>query len=436
MLLIVIRHSSFAIWFRSSFVIQKMGIIVRKKDRIISAVDVGTTKICALIARAHVDGKLEIISTGYANSAGLKKGIVVDIEEAAASIRKAREEAEMRSGVSMDWVTVGISGDHIEGFNCHGAIPIEGKNQEVSAEDMEQVITAAQSIPTRPDRVVIHVLTQEFLLDNRGDIQNPVGLTGSRLDANIHVVTCDGALLQNVINAVNRADMRVSKVMLQHLASAESVLTADEKDLGAAVVDIGGGTTDIALFARNAIRFTSFLPVGGAHFTRDLAIGLRIPIEEAERIKNESGSVLIDEIGSDEVVEAVGVGATEMRSYTRLSLCRFLRERACELLELVKDKLAGASDDDRAIAGIVLTGGGSALDGMVELAEEILQLPVRQGLPSGIQGLTDDLSHPVYATAIGLAKLGSGHSFDQKNYPGRTSSPSWIINRFLSWVGN
>jgi cell division protein FtsA len=409
---------------------------VRKKDRIISAVDVGTTKICALIARAHAEGRIEIISTGYAHSAGLKKGIVVDIEEAAASIRKAREEAEMRSGVSMDCVNVGISGDHIEGFNCHGAIPIEGKNHEVSAEDVEQVITAAQSIPTRPEREVIHVLTQEFLLDNRGDIQNPVGLTGSRLDVNIHVVTCDGALLQNVVNAVNRADMRVSKVILQHLASAESVLTADEMDLGVAVVDIGGGTTDIAFFGRDAIRFTSFLPIGGSHFTRDLAIGLRIPIEEAERVKKECGSVLVNDIGSDEVVDAQCVGAAELRSYTRLSVCRFLRERAIELMELVKDKLTTEGDRDQLITGVVLTGGGSALDGMVEVAEEVLEVPVRQGLPYGIEGLNEELSHPVYATSIGLAKLGANQAFDRKIYPGKASSPSWLVNRFLSWVGN
>ncbi len=419
----VIRHS-------------KDGAIVRKKDQIFGAVDVGTTKICALIARSHADGELEIVSTGYAESAGLKKGIVVGIDEAAASIRKAREEAELRSGLSLDWIAVGISGDHIEGFNCHGAIPIEGKNHEVTAEDMEQVIAAAQSMPTRAGREVIHILTQEFLIDNRGDIQNPIGLTGSRLDVNIHVITCDGALLQNVINAVNRADMRVKRVVLQHLASAESVLTADEKDLGVAVVDIGGGTTDISIFTHNAIRFTSFLPVGGTHFTRDLAIGLRVAIDEAERIKKESGSVLTDEIGEDEAVQAMGVGAAEQRSYARLAVCRVLKERAVELMELVKDKLAGAGERDRLIAGVVLTGGGSALDGMVELAEEILEVPVRQGLPYGVKGLTEDLSHPVFATAIGLAKLGSSQAFDRKSHAGRRNSPSWLVNRFLSWVGN
>lgn len=409
---------------------------MRRKDRIVSAVDVGTTKICSLIARAHAGGELEIISTGYANSAGLKKGIVLDIAEAAASIRKAREEAEMRSGVSMDLVNVGISGDHIEGFNCHGAIPIEGKNREVRAEDVEQVIAAAQSLPTRPEREIIHVLTQEFLLDDRGDYQNPVGLTGSRLDVNVHVVTCDSALLQNVINAVNRADMRVSKVTLQHLASAESVLTADERDMGVAVVDIGGGTTDIGLFAHNAIRFTSFLPIGGAHFTRDVAIGLRIPIDEAERVKKDSGSVLVEGIGNDEVVEAVGVGDEQMRSFARLALCRFLRVRAVELMELVKDKITSAVESDRMISGVVLTGGGSALDGMVELAEEVLELPVRQGVPCGIQGLSDDLAHPVYATAIGLAKLGAKQAFERKAFQGRSISPSWLVNRILSWVGN
>jgi cell division protein FtsA len=408
---------------------------VSKKERIVCGLDIGTTKICMLIARARSDDTLEIISSGYADSFGLRKGLVVDLEEAAASIRKAAEEAELKSGISVDWVTVGVSGDHIQSFNCHGAVQIEGKHHEVLQNHVDQVIRAAQSIPIPADREIIHVLTQEFFLDNRGEIQNPVGLTGSRLDVNIHVVTCDSALNQNLINAVNRAEMRVRKVVLQQLASAESVLTRDEKELGTAIVDIGGGTTDIALFQRNAIRFTSVLPVGGAHFTRDLAIGLRTPVDHAERIKKESGNVLLEGIAEDEVVEIAGVGTREARGISRITACRILRDRAMELLELVKDQLERGTDRDQLIGGVVLTGGGCLLGGMVELAEQVLQLPVRQGLPCGIQGLSDELSHPVYATAIGLAMLGARQPETAKKTPGKSSS-SWFVDRFLSWVGN
>ena len=213
-----------------------------------------------------------------------------------------------KSSISVDWVTIGAAGDHFQSFNSHGAITIEGNHQEVTAEEMAQVIRAAQSIPIPPDREVIHVLPQEFFLDDHGGIQNPVGLFGSRLDVNIHVVTCQSALNQNLINAVNRAQMRVKKVILQQLASAEAVLTKDERELGTAVIDIGGGTTDIAMFIRNAVQFTKVLPVGGAHFTRDLAIGLQTPMEEAERIKKESGTVLTERVQEGETVEVPGMG--------------------------------------------------------------------------------------------------------------------------------
>ncbi len=406
-----------------------------KKESLICAVDIGTTKICVLISRIMPDGSIAIVSSGYALSNGLKKGTVVELEEAAATIRRAREEAEMRSGLSVDWVTIGITGDHIESFNCHGAIQIEGKNHEVTAADVEQVIRAAQSIPIRPERAIIHVLTQEFLLDGR-EIQNPVGLTGSRLDANIHLVTCDNALLQNLINAVNRAEMRVKRVVLQHLASAEAVLTRDEKEFGAVVVDIGGGTSDIALFTRNAVRFTSFIPVGGANFTRDLAIGLRTPLGAAEQIKKDSGSVNIDLIGADEIVNAPAVGSGEERPQSRLAACGYLKDRAVELFGLLQNELRSAGADERLIAGVVLTGGGSTLDGLVELAEQELGVPVRQGLPFGVSGLTEDLNHPVYATAIGLAKFTALAGADSGNSPGKGNSSLRVVNWLLSKVGD
>ena len=389
-----------------------------------------------MIAQAHPDGNLELISTGYSNTHGLKKGVVVDLEKAAGSIRKAADEAELKSNVSVDWVTVGSSGDHFQSFNSRGAITIEGKHQEVTADNMAQVVRAAQSVPIPPDREIIHVLPQEFFLDDHGGIQNPVGLFGSQLDVNIHIVTCQSALNQNLINAVNRAQMRVRKVILQQLASAEAVLTRDEKELGTAVIDIGGGTTDIAAFVRDAVQFTKVLPVGGTHFTRDLAVGLQTPIEDAERIKKEHGTVLTERVSEEATILIPGMGTRAARTVPRKTVCDILHARAVELLELVKDQLWEVGEKERLIAGAVITGGGSLLDGMLELAEETLGMPVRQGLPMGIHGLTAELSHPVYATAAGLALSGALEAGYRNKSPGKPNGTSCFFNRILSWAGN
>ncbi len=376
------------------------------------------------------------MGTGYANSGGLKKGVVVDLEEAGASIRKAAEEAESAAGVSADWTVVGASGDHFESFNSHGAVSIEGNNQEVTQSDMEQVIQAAKSVSVSPDREIIHVLPQEFLLDNHGGILNPVGLTGSRLDVNIHIVTCKSALNQNLIHAVNRGEMRVRKVYLQQLASAEAVLTKDEKELGSVVIDIGGGTTDIAVFMHNAVQFTSVLPVGGSHFTRDIALILQTPMEEAERIKIEFGTVQMENIPGEETIETPGIGAQTTRSFQREYVCEILRARGMELLELIREQIWRARENERLIAGVVLTGGGSMLDGIPELMQDILHMPVRQGVPLGIKGLTRDLSHPVYATAIGLTKFAAEESMASGKNRKKSGNTNSIINKILSLVGN
>jgi cell division protein FtsA len=406
-----------------------------KKDRIICGLDVGTTKICMMIATAHPDGSLQLISAGYADSKGLKKGMVVDLEEAAASIRKAASEAERESGLSVDWVTVGASGDHFQSFNSHGAITIEG-NQEISAQQMEQVIKAATSVAIPADREIIHILPQEFFLDDHGGIQNPIGLYGSRLDVNVHVVTCHSSLNQNLINAVNRADMRVNKVVLQQLASAEAVLTKDERELGAAVIDIGGGTTDIAVFMKGAVQFTKVLPVGGIHFTRDLAIALQTPMDDAERIKKDWGTVLTERASDDELVEAPGIGTRSGRSFSKRYICKILRDRAIELLELTRDQLFKTVGNEQLIAGVVLTGGCGMLDGMQELAEEILGMPVRLGLPLGIKGLKSDFSHPGYATAIGLILFSAAGSRERKKNQGKPAGSTWFVSRILQWAGN
>jgi len=409
---------------------------VSKKEQILCGLDIGTTKVCMIIARAAGERGVELVSTGYAHSEGLKKGVVVDLDEAAASIRRAAEEAELKSGVSVDWVTVGVSGDHVQSFNCHGAVSVEGKNHEVTQGDVQQVIHAAQTIPIPPDREIIHVLPQEFFLDNRGEITNPVGLTGSRLDVNVHVVTSEAALIQNLVNAVNRSEMRVKKLVLQQLASAEAVLTPDEKELGVAVVDIGGGTTDLALLSRRSVRFTSVLPVGGEHFTRDLAIGLRTPLEEAERIKKEHGTVSSAGVAADESVEIPGVGTRPPRTLGRSVVSRILRDRAAEVLQLVRGEIDRSGCRAQLTSGAVFTGGGSLLDGLQEFAEEILEMPVRQGLPQGVGGLTADLAHPVYATAVGLAMHGAQGDADGTRRRTQASSSSWSLNRLLGWVAN
>jgi cell division protein FtsA len=361
----------------------------------------------------------------------------VDLEEAAASIRKAADEAELKAGVSADWVIVGASGDHFQSFNGHSAITIEDNHQEVTEEQMDQVVRAAQaSVPISPEQEFIHVLPQEFFLDDHGGIKNPVGLYGSRLDVNVHVVTCRSSLNQNLINAVNRAHMRVKKVVMQQLASAEAVLTPDERDLGTALIDIGGGTADIAIFVKNAVQFTSILSVGGAHFTRDLAIGLQTPVEEAERIKKDSGTVLIEKVADDDTIGVPGIGTRSARTVKRKIICGILRDRAVELLELVKDQIWRAGASDRIITGAVITGGGSMLDGILELSGETLGMPVRQGLPLGIQGLTDEILHPVYSTAVGLVLFGAKEAGYRKSGQGKSNPPPKFFSKILSWAGN
>ncbi len=413
-----------------------MNSAVSKKEQLVCGLDIGTSKICMLIARFLADGRLEVVNTGYSTSEGLRKAVVVDLDAASASIRKAVAEAELKSGLSVDWVTLGISGEHIQSYNCHGAVEVDAKRHEVSEEHVSQVIKAAQSIPMQGRREVIHIIAQQVILDGRGDIRNPVGLTGLRLDVNVHIVTCESAMMQDLITAANKAQVRVKRVILQQLASAEAVLTPDERELGAAVIDIGGGTTDIAVYARNAICFTAVIPVGGGHFTRDLAVGLRTPMDDAEAIKRQHGSVLISAVGDDENVEAKGMGSAGGKIIPRRLACGFLRDRAAELLELIRNQLTQSGNFDQLMAGAVLTGGGSMLSGMVELAEDILGIPVRRGLPAGMRGLTGELAHPVYAAAVGLALLGGQGGPDRNGHGGKGGSNPRLVNRLLSWVGN
>ena len=426
---------------------------MKNDSTIICGLDVGTTKVCMMITRVNNDGSLELIGSGHAHSAGLKNGVVVDLEKVADAIRKAAEEAEREADVSVDWVTVSAAGDHFQSFNSHAVINIAGPRPEVTYEEMSRVInTAAQSVQITPDREILHVLPQEFFLDGRGGTQRPIGLSGSQFEVNVHVVTCMRVLNQNLINAVNRARMRVKKVVLQPLADAEAVITEDEKELGTVLINIGGGTTSIAVFRKNAVQFTRVLPVGGVNFTHDLAIVLQTPIEDAERIKKESGTVLTERIQPGETVnvpvmgvrravrrnnppeDSAGISETETiiaRPVPREKICGILRARAMELLELVADQLRKAAGNDFIVERIIVTGGGSMLEGMTELAEEVFSATARHGLPGGIQGLTENLSLPRHATAIGLTLFELN---EVKNQEKAEDKKPGIIRRILLWI--
>ncbi len=394
------KYSRCEMWDLRRF-LGKDSMLMRKKDTIIHALDVGNDNTTLLMARLYHSGKLEMLDSGFSRTRGLTKGIVVNLGETAASIRRAVEEVESKTNISVGSVVSGISGSHIMSHNFSGAIEIKGKHGEVTAKDMESAIRAA-SIPLSQEREIIHILPKEFLLNGQGGIKNPVGLTGPQLDINLHVVSCDGALSQSLINAANKTRIKVKRVILQSIASAEAVLTPEEKELGCAVIDIGCGTTDIVIYVKDSICHTSVIPVAGSNFTYDLVDAIHTSREEAERIKTEFGSVLPEQIDPEEMLDVRELGAHGTRSYSRKEICGFLYDRGAELLEFIKKDIFGAVTRDKLVAGVVLTGGGSQLEGMIELAERILEIPVRPGIPMGFEGLMTELAHPAYSCAIGL----------------------------------
>ncbi len=406
---------------------------MKRNQRIICALDIGSSKTCLIMARVHPNGKLEMIASGFSNSYGLSKGVVVDTAEVVASIRRAVEEVESKSDIAANSVVVGISGNHIESHNFRGAVPVQGKHSEVTARDMENAIRAAQSIPLSSENEIIHMLPQEFFVNCYSGIKNPIGLSGSQLDVTIHVISCNSSLIQSFINAANKAQIEVQRVVLQSIASGEAVLTPEEKDIGTVVIDIGSGTTDIAVFIKNSISFASVIPVGGVHFTQDLVAGLRTSRKEAERIKIEHGSVLPERIAADEMIAVQGLGMRGAYSFPRKVMCEYLRARGAELLELARNDIFNSGTGEKLIAGAILTGGGSMLDGIVELAESILEMPVRHGLPLEFQGLPKELIHPIYACAVGLTIL-EAQKIIQQDSKKKPLFVSWLIDRIMSWI--
>ncbi len=373
---------------------------MRTASQLVVGLDVGTTKICAVVGEASPEG-LRILGFGTHPSKGLRKGVVVNIEATVQSIRKAVEEAEIMADRDIRRVYAGIAGGHIKGFNSHGVIPL--RDREVRLSDIRRVLDAARAVAIPMDREVIHILPQEYIVDDQDGIREPLGMSGVRLEARVHIVTGAVTSAQNIIKCCNRAGLEVADIVLEPLASAEAVLTPDEKDIGVALVDMGGGTTDILVVSGGAVKHSSVLALGGAHVTNDIAVGLRTPVPEAEKIKRRFGCALASLVGKDDTIEVPSVGGRRPRTLSRRILAEIVEPRMEELLTLVREDLEHAKVQTLLGSGIVLTGGGSLLEGTVEMAEQVFGgIPARRGEPRGIDGLPDPLVDPSFATGVGL----------------------------------
>ncbi|GBE15644.1 MAG TPA: cell division protein FtsA [Proteobacteria bacterium] len=381
--------------------------MAKGRERIVVGLDVGTTKICIVVTAVDEKGWCEIIGIGTTPSKGLRKGVVINIDATVDSIKKAVEEAELMAGVPIQGAYVGIAGGHIKGFNSHGVVAV--KTREVTKKDIERVIDAAQAVAMPLDREIIHTLTQEFIVDDQDGIVDPLGMSGVRLEAKVHIVTGAVTSAQNIIKSSNRAGLDVLDIVLEPLAAASAVLTDEEKELGVALVDIGGGTTDLAIFGAGSIRQTAVLALGGINLTNDVAYGLRSPATEAERIKKEYGCALTEMVGEDEEIEVMGVGGHKPRKVSRRFLSEIIEPRAEEFFELINREILKSGHNDRIASGIVLTGGTVIMSGMAELAEQVFNMPVRVGYPRDVGGLVDVVKSPMYATGVGLIKYGATH---------------------------
>ena len=377
-----------------------------KKERYLVGLDIGSTKTCALIGEQQ-DEVVKFIALGAAESKGVRKGLIVNLDATVSSIRRAVEEAEGVAGVPVESALVGVAGSHVRGVNSRGGITVGQRPRDIQRDDVRRAVEAARTIALAEDRGVLHVLPQEFYLDAQDGIRDPIGMIGQKLEASVHIVTASATATQNIITAVNRAGVVVADTVLEPLASADACLMRDERELGCCLLDIGGGTTELIVYLGNVVRHTAAIPVGGEHFSNDLAVGLRTPIPEAERIKREHACAWCELLREDRAVEIASVGGRPPRTIFARMLSEIVEPRAQELLALVLDELKRAGLDSRIPAGLVLTGGGARLDGLAELAERVFSLPVRVAVPRGLEGMTEEVSRPEYATAVGLLLYGA-----------------------------
>ena len=406
--------------------------MTKKTDKnLIVGLDIGTSKVVAIVGEITPEGDIEIIGLGSHPSRGLKKGVVVNIESTVQSIQRAVEEAELMAGCQINSVYAGIAGSHIKSINSHGIVAI--KDREVSDMDLDRVIDAARAVAIPADQRILHILPQEFIIDDQEGIREPIGMSGVRLEAKVHLVTGAVGAAQNIIKCVRRCGLDVDDIILEQLASSYSVLTDDEKELGVCLVDIGGGTTDIAVFADGAIRHTAVIPIAGDQVTNDIAVALRTPTQYADEIKIKYACALRQLANAEETIEVPSVGDRPPRKLSRQTLAEVVEPRYDELLTLVQAELRKSGFEDIIAAGVVLTGGSSKMDGVVDLAEEIFHMPVRLGSPQYVSGLSDVVDNPIHATGVGLLLFGEQHQNSGNHYFSTEGGMKGIWERMKNW---
>ena len=403
----------------------------KMEKSLIVGLDIGTSKVVAIVGEVTPENEIEVIGIGSHPSRGLKKGVVVNIESTVQSIQRAVEEAELMAGCQIHSVYAGIAGSHIRSLNSHGIVAIRDK--EVSNADVERVIDAARAVAIPADQKILHILPQEFIIDNQESIREPIGMSGVRLEAKVHMVTGAVSAAQNIIKCVRRCGLEVDDIILEQLASSTAVLTDDEKELGVCLVDIGGGTTDIAVFTEGAIRHTAVIPIAGDQVTNDIAVALRTPTQHAEEIKLKYACALTQLASPEETIEVPSVGERADRRLARQTLAEVVEPRYEELFTLVQAELRRSGFEDLCAAGIVLTGGSSKMEGAVDLAEEIFHMPVRLGAPQYVGGLVDVIKNPIYATGVGLLLFGYQNRALRDAEARMGSGFKAVMNRMKSW---
>lgn len=407
---------------------------MQEKD-IVVGLDIGTTKIDVIVAKVNEEGEVEIVGVGTSPSEGLRRGVVINLEKTVQSITRAVEGAELMSGVEIRSVYAGIAGDHIRSLNSRGVIAVSRPDKEITEEDIVRVIEAAKALSIPQDREVIHVLPQEYIVDDQKGIRYPVGMSGVRLEVNVHVITAATTSAQNVYKSIRKAGIEVADLVLQPLASSYAVLSEDERELGVALLDVGGGTTDIALFFEGSIKHTAVIGLGGQNVTNDIAIGLRTPLKQAERIKIEYGCALESIVEEREMINVPGVGGRPDREVSRKTLASVIEPRMEEIFSLALWEIQKSDYVDLLTTGVVITGGASLMPGTVELASRVFDMPVRLGIPWGFGGLTDPAQSPLHATGIGLILYALDHRA-KHNGMMRIASENLFFHRILEKMRN
>ena len=398
---------------------------------LLTGLDVGTSKVCALVADVSPEGEVALLGHGVAPCTGLRKGVVVNIEATVEAIRTALDEAEKTSGSRIGSVVAGVAGPHIRGLNSHGIVAVRGG--EVGARDVDRVIDAARAVAIPLDRQVLHILPQQFAVDDQEGVREPIGMAGVRLEARIHIVTAAQSYGQNLSKCCERAGVTPTELMFEPLASADAALFPEERELGVALIDIGGGTTDIVVFHSGAVMHTAVLPLGGNHLTSDIAAGIRTPVTEAEKLKVSYGAATVAVVRRDEMVQVAGVGGREPKSLARKMLADIVEPRMEEIFAMAQREIMRSGVADNLASGVVLVGGTSLLEGTQELAERIFSVPVRRGLPINLKGMPEELMKPMYTTAAGLILHQAAHGANTNGTRGYGKF-GWLRTRFSDWV--